>query len=197
MHKAKTAKEFFGKAPLWRNELGSLRKILVASGLEEEVKWGAPCYTLNGVNIVGVGAFKSYFGLWFYQGALLKDREGMLVNAQEGRTKAMRQWRMMSALEINPALIARYVEEAKKLAEAGKKVEKTPKKLVMPDDLKKALAGDKKAQLAFEALSPGRQREYAVYVNEAKQTVTRSKRIEKILPMIAAGTGLNDRYKNC
>lgn len=197
MHKAKTAKEFFGKAPLWRNELGSLRKILVASGLEEEVKWGAPCYTLNGVNIVGVGAFKSYFGLWFYQGALLKDREGMLVNAQEGRTKAMRQWRMMSALEINPALIARYVEEAKKLAEAGKKVEKTPKKLVMPDDLKKALAGDKKAQLAFEALSPGRQREYAVYVNEAKQAVTRSKRIEKILPMIAAGTGLNDRYKNC
>lgn len=197
MHKAKSADEFFESAPLWRAELKALRKILIASGLTEEVKWGGPCYTQGGVNVVGLGAFKSYFGLWFFQGALLKDAKKVLVNAQEGRTKAQRQWRMQSADDIKPALVSNYVREAIALAKSGATVAKSPpKKLVMPAELTKALAGDKKAEAAFKALTSGRQREYADYVSEAKQAATREKRVAKILPMIRAGGGLNDRYRN-
>lgn len=198
MLKAKTADEFFKKAPLWRSELTALRKVLKASGLNEEVKWGAPCYTANGVNVVGLGAFKSYFGLWFFQGSLLKDAKGILVNAQEGRTKAQRQWRMTAASDIDEALIERYVKEAAAIAKSGEAVAKSPpKQLIMPAELKKALAGNKKADASFKALTPGRQREYADYVTSAKQPETKAKRLAKILPMILAGAGLNDKYKNC
>lgn len=198
MHKAKSADDFFEAAPLWRSELESLRKILKSTGLWEEVKWGAPCYTFGGANIVGLGAFKTYFGLWFFQGALLRDPSKVLVNAQEGRTRAMRQWRMTSAGEIDAPAIKKYVEEAIALAKAGKRVAKSPaKKLVMPDELAAALAKNRKAGAAFKALTPGRQREYADYVSEAKREETRAKRVGKILPMITAGLGLNDKYRNC
>ena len=198
MHKAKTADEFFEKAPLWRSELKALRKILLTCGLDEQVKWGGPCYTVKGVNVVGLGAFKSYFGLWFFQGALLTDAKKVLVNAQEGRTRAQRQWRMRSAEEIDATAISRYVKEAVSLAKAGKRVEKSPpKKLIMPAELAKALAADKKTGAAFRALTSGRQREYADYVSEASQAATKEKRIARILPMISAGGGLNDKYRNC
>jgi len=198
MHKAKSADEFFAAAPLWRNELIALRKILKSTGLSEEVKWGAPCYTLDGVNVVGLGAFKSYFGLWFFQGALLRDPKKVLVSAQEGRTKALRQWRMTSAREIDAKTLKSYIAEAVMLAKAGTSVAKSPAKaLVIPDELTRALRANRKAGAAFRALTPGRQREYSDYVSEAKREETRVKRIEKILPMIAAGIGLNDKYRNC
>ncbi|MEK7265661.1 MAG: YdeI/OmpD-associated family protein [Pseudomonadota bacterium] len=198
MHRAKSASEFFAKAPLWRAELTTLRKALLASGLVEEIKWGGPCYTLDGVNVVGLGAFKSYFGLWFFQGALLTDPQKVLVNAQEGRTKAQRQWRMSAAGDIKPALISRYLKEAIALAKSGEKVAKAPpKKLVMPPELAKALTADKAAAEAFKSLTPGRQREYAEYVSEAKQAATKEKRVAKILPKIRAGGGLNDEYRKC
>ncbi len=198
MLRAKSADDFFRTASQWRAELNLLRKVLKASGLKEEVKWGAPCYTLNGVNVVGLGAFKSYFGLWFFQGALLKDAKNVLVNAQEGRTKAQRQWRMTSAAEIDEPLIAHYVKEAAAIAKSGNAVIKSPpKELIMPAELKKALVADNKADAAFKALTPGRQREYADYVREAKQAATKAKRIAKIFPMIIAGGGLTDKYKNC
>src|SRR3990167_3409714 len=133
MRKAVDVDDFFDNAPLWRAELTALRMALLASGLDEEIKWGAPCYTIDGVNVVGLGAFKSYFGLWFFQGALLKDAKKVLVNAQEGRTKAMRQWRMTSAGDINAPAVANYVKEAMALAKACKTVPKArPKRLVMP-----------------------------------------------------------------
>ncbi|OFX00331.1 MAG: hypothetical protein A3E78_02860 [Alphaproteobacteria bacterium RIFCSPHIGHO2_12_FULL_63_12] len=198
MRKAVDVDDFFDNAPLWRAELTALRMALLASGLDEEIKWGAPCYTIGGVNVVGLGGFKSYFGLWFFQGALLTDPEKVLVNAQEGRTKAMRQWRMMSSGDIRPAIIARYLKEAISLAKSGVAVAKTaPKKLIMPPELAMALATDKKAGAAFKALTPGRQREYADHVNEAKQAATKEKRIAKILPMIRAGGGLHDKYRDC
>ena len=198
MHKAETAAEFFEKAPLWRAELTTLRAMLLASGLVEEIKWGGPCYTIDGVNVVGLGAFNNYFGLWFFQGALLKDSQRVLVNAQEGRTKAQRQWRMTSPDDIRPLVIARYLKEAIALAKSGATIAKSPpKKLVMPAELASALAGDRKAGTAFKALTPGRQREYADYVSEARQAATKEKRVAKILPLIRAGGGLNDKYRNC
>lgn len=198
MEKNKSPDAYFAKPRPWREELNALRKILLASGLTEEIKWGGPCYTLDGKNVVGIGGFKSYFGLWFHQGALLKDDKKVLVNAQEGVTKAQRQWRMTSAAEIKPAIIKAYVKEAAALAKAGKEIKADRnKKLVMPPELKTALAKNKRAAAAFEKLTPGKQREYADHVSAAKQAITKANRVAKILPMIVAGVGLNDKYKNC
>jgi len=198
MRRAKTAAEYFSQYGPWKRELALLRKAVKPLGLKEEVKWGAPCYTQDGANIIGIGAFKSYFGVWFFQGALLKDAKGVLVNAQEGVTKAMRQWRMTSADEIDAKLIKQYVEEAAKLAKAGKKVEIAKKgPPVIPTELKSALAADSAASKAFGALTEGRRREYADHITSAKQTATKQKRIEKILPLIKSGAGLNDQYRNC
>ena len=94
-----------------RQELILLRDILNDTELVETVKWGAPCYTINGKNVIGIGAFKAYVGLWFHQGVFLKDQKKVLINAQEGTTKALRQWRFNSIDDIDPILIKKYVEE--------------------------------------------------------------------------------------
>ena len=196
MERAKTAAAFYAKKSPWKDELLKLREILQKTDLKEEVKWGAPCYTYDGKNIVGVGAFKSYFGLWFHQGALLKDDKKVLINAQEGRTKALRQWRMSSAKEIKPTFIKAYVKEAIELAKTGKEIKADRSKpLVIPTELKKALGANKKAGAAFKKLRPGLQREYADHISDAKQAATKERRLDKILPMIVAGKGLNDKYR--
>ena len=112
MKRFKTADEFYEADPNWKEELGALREILLETDLVETVKWGMPVYTLEGKNVVGTGSFKSYFGIWFYQGVFLSDPDGVLVNAQEGKTKAMRQWRMESSAEIDREKILEYVGEA-------------------------------------------------------------------------------------
>lgn len=196
MHKAKSADDYFATAKQWRDELAALRKLLLSAGLNEEIKWGAPTYTLGGVNVVGLAAFKSYVGLWFFQGALLADPDKVLINAQEGVTKAQRQWRFSSGKEIRPALVRKYVKEAIALAKSGVKVAKAPpRKFVMSPELKTALAADKNASAAFNAMTPACKREYADYINEAKQAATKERRIAKILPMMRAGGGLNDKYR--
>ena len=115
----KTVEQYIDNADQWRDELMQLRRILTSTRLEESVKWGAPCYTFGGKNVVGIGAFKSYVGLWFFQGALLSDPDGVLINAQTGKTKAMRQWRFTSAREIKTRAIRTYVTEAIELAARG------------------------------------------------------------------------------
>jgi len=198
MEKSKSPDAWFAKDRPWKDELCALRKVLLASGLCEEIKWGAPCYTHKGKNVAGIGGFKSYFGVWFFQGGLMKDGKKVLINAQEGKTKGLRQWRMTSAKDIKPVIIKAYAKEAIALAEAGKEIKaERGRKLVMPPELKTALAKSKRNRTAFEKLTPGKQREYADYVSEAKQDATKQKRIEKILPMIAAGVGLNDKYRKC
>lgn len=112
MKRAATADAFYEGLGQWRAEAARLRALVLACGLEETVKWGAPVYVRAGKNVVSVAAFKSYFGLWFFDGAKLADKEGVLVNAQEGKTKSMRQWRMTAAKDIKPALVKEYVKEA-------------------------------------------------------------------------------------
>ncbi len=198
MEKTKTPNAYFQKPGPWREELAALRKVLLATGLTEEIKWGSPFYTMDGKHIVGLTAFKKHFCLWFPQGALLKDEKKVLMNAQEGVTKAQRQWRMDDAKQIKPAMIKAYVKEAIALAKAGKEIKPQPKgALVLPAELKTALSKTKHASAAFEKLAPGKQREYADYITEAKQAATKERRVKKILPMIAAGQGLNDKYKSC
>ena len=196
MKRAKSVEDYIAAAGSWSAELEQLRNILQSTGLEEAVKWGAPCYVLDGKNVVGIGAFKSYFGLWFFQGALLTDKNNKLINAQEGKTQAMRQWRMQSAEDIKPRVIRSYVKESIALARAGKEIKANrAKPLVIPAELKKALAKNKPAALAFKKMRPGLRREYANYIAEAKRDATRQRRLQKILPMISQGTGLNDRYR--
>ncbi len=196
MKKAASADAYYAQAQPWHDEQKRLRELVLAAGLTEEVKWGGPCYTCNGQNVVGVGGFKSYFGLWFHQGALLADSENVLINAQEGKTRALRQWRMTSPDQIKPRVIAKYLKEAKALAEAGKRIEpRRARPITVPPELKNAMAADTTAGAAFEKLRPGQRREYAEYVTEARRADTKQKRIAKILPMIAAGAGLNDRYR--
>ncbi len=196
MKRYKTVDDYVASREIWQDEINRLRAILLSTDLTEEVKWGGPCYTYNGQNVVGIGGFKSYFGLWFHQGALLKDKNKVLINAQEGTTKALRQWRMQSAKDIKPSVIKAYVKEAISLVKHGKKIgpEKS-KPIVVPPELKIVLKKNKKARKGFENLSPGLQREYTDHIASAKRAETKQKRIEKILPMITVGKGLHDKYR--
>ena len=196
MRRAKSVDDYIANAGQWQNELRTLREILRSTDLDEEVKWGGPCYTYNGKNIVGLGSFKSYVGLWFHQGALLQDSSGVLINAQEGRTKALRQWRMTAAGDIKPSIIKRYVKEAIKLVKEGKEIKpERGRPIVIPPELKNALRRAKGATAAFRKLRPGSQREFSEYIADAKRDETKQRRIEKILPKIVAGAGLNDKYR--
>ncbi len=196
MRRSRTVDEYIEDAGIWKDELKHLRSILQSTELEEDVKWGGPCYTYGGKNVVGMAGFKSYFGLWFHQGALIKDEKKFLINAQEGRTKALRQWRMQTAEDIRPAIIKSYVKEAIKLAREGKQIAPARKKpLVVPAELKKAFRANKPAGEQFKSMRLGLQREYADYVADAKREDTKRRRIEKILPMINKGVGLHDKYR--
>jgi len=196
MKRVKSVDDYVKRAKFWQSELAQLRAILGATALTEEVKWGAPCYTYMGKNVVGLGAYKNYVGLWFYQGALLPDKNKVLINAQEGKTKALRQWRMRSQQDIKPAQIKSYIKAAIKLVETGREISPAKsKKLVMPTELSDALKQNITAAKRFAALTPGRQREYADHVGSAKREETRLARTEKVLPLIVAGGGLNDKYR--
>ncbi|MCZ6619721.1 MAG: YdeI/OmpD-associated family protein [Gammaproteobacteria bacterium] len=194
--RCKSVDQYIEAAEYWQEELRVLRRILRVTDLEETTKWGAPCYTFGGRNVVGLGAFKSYFGLWFFQGALLKDKGRALINAQSGRTKAQRQWRFNSKADIEPRDVTAYVNEAITHAAAGREIKADRNKPVLvPPDLSAALVKDKKAKAAFAVMGRGIQREYAQYIADAKRDATKARRLEKILPMITAGQGLNDKYR--
>lgn len=198
MKRFETVDAYIEGAENWQNELRQLRKILKATVLKETVKWGAPCYTHGGKNLVGLGAFKSYVGLWFFQGALLSDPGDVLINAQEGRTKAMRQWRFESDRDIKTRLIKAYVSEAVTLQDQGVEIKPMKgKSLDLPVELADALEKNRVAAKGFDVLTMGRQREYADYIALAKRDETKLKRLAKILPMIESRQGLNDKYRKC
>ena len=122
MKRYSSVEAYFSAQESWHAEQQLLRNILRACPLVEELRWGSPVYSHSGNNVVGIRGFKSYFGLWFFQGVLLRDKNRVLINAQEGKTKALRQWRMSSAEEIRPELIQSYVKEAIELAGQGKSI---------------------------------------------------------------------------
>lgn len=188
--------EFIAHFPEWKNELGKLRSLLLTTELEEKIKWGFPVYTLKNKNVIGLGAFKSYVGLWFYQGVFLKDEKKVLINAQEGKTKAMRQWRFSSEKEMDEKLISVYILEAIQNQKDGKEIKATKnKELILPDEMVEYFSKNKNMKIAFEKFTPGKKREFVEYIKEAKRDATKIKRLEKISTMILEGVGLNDRYK--
>ena len=196
MKKPKSVQQFLNELESFKSETNKLREVVASIGLEECIKWAMPVYVFKKKNVVGIFASRNYFGLWFYQGALLKDEANVLVNAQEGKTKALRQWRMTKKSEIKVRLIRQYVAEAMGLVDQGAEIKPDRNKpIVIPVELAKALAKNKKAKTAFDALSKSYRREYTDYISEAKRDSTKVKRIEKIIPMICESVGLNDKYR--
>ncbi|WP_347174359.1 YdeI/OmpD-associated family protein [Polaribacter uvawellassae] len=196
MNKVET---YITKKANWKPELELLRKTLLSTNLEETIKWGAPTYVYKNKNIVGIAAFKSYCGLWFFQGRLLKDSHKVLMNAQEGKTKAMLQWRFHSLEEIDENLIKEYALEAMQNVDEGKEIKpnRSKKELIIPEILQNALDTNEVFKLKFDTFSLSCKREYADYISEAKKETTKQNRLEKIIPMILNKVGLHDKYKNC
>mgnify|MGYP003706670247 FL=1 len=178
----------------WKEELILLRKLILETSLEETIKWGAPCYTLNGKNVLGLASFKSYVGLWFHNGVFLKDSADRLIQASD-KTKALRQWRFHNLKEINPDEVRLYILEAIQNQELGKEIKSTSTPLSIPQELNLILKNNSQLKFAFEELSSGKQKEYAEYISIAKRLETKNSRCEKIIPMILSGIGLNDQYR--
>ncbi|RMB60591.1 hypothetical protein EAX61_07150 [Dokdonia sinensis] len=199
MDKAEKLEAYYKKESPFKEGLKRIRQILNETELKEDWKWSFPCYTVNEKNVIGVGSFKNHFGIWFFQGSFLKDKEGILRNAQEGKTKALRSLHYESPSDIDPSIIRAYVLEAIANSHAGKEIKPTRAKKVtaIPEELKHAFKNDKVLGNAFKELTPGKQREYATHIGGAKQEATRLRRLEKCIPMIMSGKGLNDKYKNC
>ena len=195
MEMSKTVEEYFSKHPEYEKELYLLREIIRQTELVETVKWGIPTYTINKKNVVGIGAFKSYVGLWFFNGSFLKDAKKLLINAQEDKTKGLRQMRFSKVEEIDQKIIHTYLLEAIENQKQGKEIKPEKKPLIIPDELKEALSSDSQLSEAFDSLTPGKRKEYAEYISDAKQVKTKHSRLQKITPMIKSGVGLNDRYK--
>jgi uncharacterized protein YdeI (YjbR/CyaY-like superfamily) len=199
MKKATSVDNYIEQNSHYQTELEILRQLLLQTKLEEQLKWSAPVYSINNKNVLGIGAFKNHFCLWFFNGVFLKDEAKALYNAQEDKTKALRQLRFKTKDDINIDLIKDYVNEAIKNQELGKEIKpaRTTKKVLMPLELKKALELDAKLNTAFKKLSLSKQNEYCEHITSAKREATKQSRIEKIRPLILNGAGLNDKYKNC
>lgn len=185
---------FFDKAEKWQKETEQLRTIVLSCGLEEELKWGCPCYTFEKKNIVLIHTFKEYCALLFFKGALLSDPDGILIQQTEN-VQAARQIRFTNSKEVTrlkPVLKA-YIYETIELEKAGAKVSlKKTKEYAMPDEFKNKLAKNPKLKKAFEALTPGRQRAYLLHFSAPRQAKTREARVEKCTLQILDGKGLND-----
>lgn len=186
--------EFFFAKEKWKAEFNALRAILLETGLDEELKWGCPCYTLNQKNVVLIHGFKEYCALLFHKGALLKDPKKILIQQTEN-VQSARQIRFTNLKEIIKlkGAIAAYVKGAIEIEKKGLKVEfKKTKEFNMPDEFKDKLDEQPPLKKAFYALTPGRQRGYLLYFSSAKQAATREARIKKYTAQILKGKGLDD-----
>ncbi|MDH5546948.1 MAG: YdeI/OmpD-associated family protein [Gammaproteobacteria bacterium] len=181
------------KVNTWQAELVVLRNILLDSGLNEEVKWSQPCYTLDKKNIILLSAFKDYCALNFFKGSLLKDTHKLLVKPGEN-SQAARQLRFTNKKDItkSKAIIKDYIQQAISIEKAGKRVEFKKEAEPIPTELKQTFKQHPDFKHAFESLTPGRQRGYILYFSAAKQSQTRTNRIEKLIPKIMQGKGLNE-----
>lgn len=198
MKKAANVDEYILNSGKWQQALILLREIILLSGLNESIKWGGPVYSYETKNIVGMSAFKNYVALWFFQGALLKDKKKKLLNAQEGVTKALRQWRFASTQEIEAeaVTITEYINEAMLNQKHGLEIKpQKDKVLIIPDELIETFKKNPQLKTSFESFTRAKQREFTEYISEAKRPETKQKRLDKIVPMILDGISLNEKYR--
>ena len=183
-----------GKEKRWRAEYAALRQLCLASGLNEELKWGQACYDLDGGKIVLIHGFKDYCALLFMKGALLEDPKGILIQ-QTKNVQAARQIRFASLADINKqkAAVKAYIKEAIAVEKSGAKLQmKSVAQFDVPEEFQKRLDDDPELAEAFHALTPGRQKGYLLHFAAAKQSATRTARVEKHAPRILRGLGLDD-----
>ena len=183
------------KVHLWTDGLSELRRIVLSCGLNEEAKWGMPCYTFQNKNVVMISAFKANASLSFFKGTLLQDAEGLLQKPGEN-SQAARLFKFTTAQEVLDAesTLRAYIFEAIEVERAGLAVEfKKVSEFDIPAEFQKVMKDQPKIKAAFEALTPGRQRGYLLHFAQAKQSKTRESRIQKCLPKIFEGKGFNER----
>lgn len=197
MKRYSTIEEYFLDQDKGRELILALRKVLQKSELEETLKWSTPCYTLGKKNVVGIGCFKNHVALWFFNGVFLKDDAKVLRNAQEGKTKGLRQWVFDFEDTLDIPLITSYVEEAIENQKQGKEVAKAKKatSVEISPEIEAAFKTDSDFEKAFKALTMSKQKEYIEHINSAKRQATKESRLAKIIPMVNRGEGLNDKYK--
>lgn len=190
---------YFEKESPFREGINHIRAIVQDTELQEDWKWNIPCYTVQGRNVMGIASFKNHFGIWFFQGVFLEDKKKLLRNAQDGKTKAMRSLHYESIEAIDSDILKAYILEAIQNAKDGKEIrpDRSKKEVHIPAELESAFAKAENLKTAFQTLTPGKQREYTEHIGGAKQETTRLRRLEKCIPMILEGIGLNDKYKNC
>ncbi|MEZ4741947.1 MAG: YdeI/OmpD-associated family protein [Bdellovibrionota bacterium] len=186
--------EFLKKSESWQNEIVALRTLLLKTKLDEHLKWGKPCYCFNDHNIAIIQPFKACLGLMFFKGALLKDSKKLLVDNGPNSQAARRlEFRSVKDITKYSTTIKAYIKEAIAIEESGQKVVFKRQAESWPEELISIFAKKPKLKKAFESLTPGRQRVYILYFSGAKQSTTRSSRIERYVPLILEGKGMNDR----
>lgn len=197
MKRFATADAYFEQEHIFSEGINALRDIARKTEFVETVKWGGPVYTIENKNVMMIAAFKHHYGLWFFNGAFLSDPKGVLESAQE-KTKGMRHWKFKEGDTIDETAVLAYMEEAIANQKKGMSVAPSRKKeVVIPEILQQALESNPKLMEQFSAFTPGKQREFCEHIGSAKQEKTRLSRLEKALPLIADGVGLNDKYRNC
>jgi uncharacterized protein YdeI (YjbR/CyaY-like superfamily) len=181
--------------PQWNELTEQLKSIIAKTELVHTIKWGGDIYTIDNKNIVGVAAFKSHVALWFFNGAFLEDPCNVLINASEGKTKALRQWRFTAKDKVNEKRIIEYLRAA--IANEKKGVKLKPEKKSTPElpEILSSALNKHRLLKAFNALTPFKQREFIEHIVAAKRVSTQQERVEKAIPLIAEGIGLNDKYR--
>ena len=200
MENSEKLEAYYEQEHHFKEGISILRDLALKTQVMETLKWGSPVYTAAGKNIFWIARFKNHFGLGFFNGMFLKDPKKVLVNVQEGKTQAMRHWKFKSIGEIDAPTIVAYINDAIENQKKGMHLipeKKKKSELIIPKLLKEALDNNPKMENAFITLSPYKQRDYAEYILSAKQEKTKLTRLEKIIPMINQGIGLNDKYRNC
>ncbi|MFH6997247.1 YdeI family protein [Flavobacterium sp. FlaQc-57] len=188
-------KHVWDKVNNWEEELLFLKSIIDKTELVETIKWGGPVYVYNNKNVIGIGGFKDYFTIWFFNGVFLKDDKKRLINAQEDKTKSLRQWRFTSKEDVNEAEVLEYILEAIENEKQGKVIKPTKKEAIISELLQKEMDKNPILAEAFQKFSPYKQYEFLEYIETAKQEKTKLLRIEKVIPMILGNIGLNDKYR--
>jgi uncharacterized protein YdeI (YjbR/CyaY-like superfamily) len=186
--------DFLQKTPAWEKELSALRSLLLDCGLTEEIKWGTPCYMYQSKNIIMLGSFKEYCALSFIKGVLLLDEESLLIKPG-ANSQSVKYFKFTSLQEITKlqSIIKAYIYEAIEVEKAGLTIDKSKStEFELPEELLQIFKSNAKIKNAFEALTTGRQRAYAMYFSDAKQPKTREARIEKYIPRILKGKGMAD-----
>ncbi|RUT71649.1 hypothetical protein D0817_02900 [Flavobacterium cupreum] len=188
-------KHVWDKVNNWEEELLFLKSIIDKTELTETIKWGGPIYVYNKKNVIGIGGFKNYFAIWFLNGVFLKDDKKRLMNAQEDKTKSMRQWRFTSKEDVNEKEVLEYILEAIENEKQGKVIKPAKKEAIVSELLEKEMKQNPALAEAFQQFSPYKQYEFLEYIETAKQEKTKLSRIEKVIPMILGNVGLNDKYR--